>query len=80
MKSTLYKGMDKDEKELVVSSFKSSKKFRDAAINVLRAKIDTARATARSDVNYSSAGWAYQQAGLIEKEKAYLEAISLLEE
>lgn len=80
MKSSLYKGMEKQQKDDVVASFKSSSVFRKAAVNVLREKIESARKTARMDANYSSASWAYQQAGLIEKEKAYLEAISLLEE
>ena len=80
MKSSLTKGLDKQQKDDLTASFKSSTVFRKTAVNVLREKIESARKTARMDANYSNASWPYQQAGLIEKEKAYLEAISLLEE
>lgn len=80
MKTSLIKGLDKDQTKDVRADFLSSHILRKRIVNILQEKIETSRASSRSLDSYNSPNWPYLQAGLIEREKAYLEVISLLED
>lgn len=80
MKTSLTKGLDKDLADEVSKSYKGCSIFRRQLTKLLKDKIETTRALSRKPDNYLESNWALKQVGLIEKENAFLEVISLLED
>lgn len=80
MKTTWTKGLDAAITKEVASNFKNSVQLRKRLVVILNEKIEAVRTKARAEDLYLSPNWAIIQAGLIERERAYLEVISLLEE
>lgn len=80
MKITWTKGTDPALSKEIASNFKNSVQLRKRMITIINDKIDTVRVKARGEQLYDSPNWPYIQAGLLERERAYLEIISLLED
>lgn len=71
-------GKDKDQAKDIVANFRGGGQLRRRLEEIINAKIDSVRIKARQEEGYASPNWAYQQAGYIERERAYLEIISLI--
>lgn len=80
MKTIITQGLEPDAETEIRSDFISSHLLRKRLREIISDKVDTTRATARKEVNYENPAWPYQQAGYLEREKALLEIISLLED
>lgn len=80
MKSTWTAGQEPERVKDIVANFKGSSALRKRLAEILQDKIDSVRTKARKEENYASPNWPYQMAGLIERERAYEEIISLIED
>lgn len=80
MKASWTQGQEPERVKDIRSDFKSSTVIRKRLIEILEDRIESARASSRNESKYDSPNWPYVQAGLIERERAYLEVISLLKE
>lgn len=80
MKAGWTSGQEPERVKDIRSDFKSSTVIRKRLIEMLEAKIESARASSRNETKYDNPNWPYLQAGLIERERAYLEIISLLKD
>ena len=80
MKISWTKGVEKERVKDIRADFKSSIILRKRLIEILEDRIESARNSSRSEDKYDSPNWPYIQAGLIERERAYLDIISLLKE
>lgn len=80
MKTIITQGLEDDQVKDIRADFISAHLVRKRLREILHDKVETTRATARKEVNYENPAWPYQQAGYLEREKALLEIISLLED
>lgn len=78
MKTTIVKGLTKEQISEMEASFNAGARFRDKLVELLMARIEDARKGARSRDAYSSNSWAYLQADAIGYERALFETISLI--
>lgn len=80
MKASWTQGQEPERVKDIRADFKSSTVTRKRLIEILEGKVESARTSSRNETKYDSPNWPYIQAGLIERERAYLEVISLLKD
>lgn len=80
MKSNLTAGLEPQQKEEVVASFKASGLIRERLTTILEKKIQSSKTNKVSVETYSNPSWAYLQADANGYERAIKEVISLLSE
>ena len=80
MKSNLIAGLEPQEKEEVVASFKASGLIRERLTAILEKKIQSSKTNKVSIDTYLNPSWAYLQADANGYERAIKEVISLLSE
>ena len=78
MKASWTQGLTKDKADILRQDFVSSVGLRLRLNDLLEAKQDEVRKTARSKVTYDNPNWAYVQADAIGYERAISDIISLI--
>lgn len=78
MKTCWTKGLTKEEREEVISSFSSGAFLRQRAIQLIEEKIKTSRGASIASSAYDNPNWAYKQADQVGYERALEEIISIL--
>ena len=78
MKSSLSKGLTKEEASEVEQNFIQAQRFRKALIKNLEDKVEALQVGMRDEENYSLPAWSELQADKLGQTKALLNVISLL--